>query len=99
MEDLTTFMCMADNGTNAARECGEFQRGEIKPLELTHSCRLYLILAKESDFRDFLFVQLVAMAGSINIRDKTWTEQISALLWNREGLRNELLVLSGHMRN
>ena len=56
MEDLTTFMCTADNGTTAARECGEFQRDEIKPLELAHSCRRYLILAREGDFREFLFV-------------------------------------------
>jgi hypothetical protein len=87
MEDLTTFMCMADNGTTVARECGEFQRDEIKPLELAHSCRRYLILARESDFREFLFFQWIAMAGSINTRDKTWTEQISSLLRNTEGLR------------
>ena len=80
MEDLTTFMCMANNGTTAARECGEFQRDEIKPIELAHSCRRYLILARGNDFRDFLFVLLVAVAGSINSRYKTWTEQISSLL-------------------
>jgi hypothetical protein len=71
MEDLTTFMCMADNATTAAKECGEFRRDEIKPLELAHSCRRYVILTRESDFRDFLFVQLVAIAESINTRDKT----------------------------
>ena len=86
---------MVDNGTTAARECGELQRDEIKPLELAHSCRRYLILARESEFRDFLFVQFLAMTGSINTRDKT----IASLLWNTEGLRNVLIVLSGHMRN
>jgi hypothetical protein len=99
MEDHTTIVRMAHNGTTATRECGEFQRDEIRPFELAHSCRLYLILARVSDFRDFPFVQLVAVTGFINSRDKTWTELISSLLWNTERLRKKLIVLSGHMGN
>jgi len=96
MEDLTTFMCVADNGTIAARGCGEWQRDEMEPLELAHNCRRFFILARESDFRDFLFVQLVAMAGSINTRDKPRTEHISFLLWNTEEMKRVDCTVSAH---
>jgi hypothetical protein len=59
-------MCVADYGKAEARECGKLQRDEIRPFELAHSCRRYLIMARGSNFRDFLFVQSVAMAGSVN---------------------------------
>jgi len=95
MEDLTTFMCVADNGTVAATGCGEWQRDEMEPLELAHNWRFF-ILARESDFRDFLFVQLVAMARSINTRDKPRTEQLSFLLWNTEEMKRVDCTVSAH---
>lgn len=66
VQNLTAYMCVADYGKAEARECGKLQRAEVRPLELAHNCRRYLIMARGSDFRDFLFVQLVGMAGSVN---------------------------------